>query len=94
MQCWLMPDIFPLNAGRTTSGADVKRYVKAVLDGFLAILAAFGWIVAIAFFAMLQGDTIAGIRINRSPWLLVPLGLIFAIGFFVALRATYSRISN
>jgi len=72
----------------------MKRYTKAVFGGFLAILAAFGWIVAITFFAMLKGDTIVGIQINKARWLLVPVFLVFAAGFFVAFRAAYSKNSN
>lgn len=71
----------------------MKRYIKAILGGFLAVLAAFGWIVAIAFFAMLKGDTIVGIEINKG-WVLVPAFLVFAVGFFIAFRFAYSRNSS
>jgi hypothetical protein len=73
----------------------MKRYVKAILGGVLAVLAAVGWTAGIAFLAMLKGDTIIGIEINKGGWyLLVPLLAIFSIGFFFAFRAAYSKISN
>ncbi len=73
----------------------MNPYVKAVLGGFLAILAALGWTAGIAFLAMLKGNTIVGIEINKGGlYLLIPLFLIFALGFFVAFRATYSKNSN
>jgi hypothetical protein len=50
----------------------MKRYVRAVLGGFLAILAAFGWTVAISFFAALKyGNIIAGVRIGLALWILL-----------------------
>jgi hypothetical protein len=73
----------------------MKRYVKAILGGFLAILAALGWTVGIAFLAMLKGDTIVGIEINKGGlYLLIPLFLIFSVGFFFAFRAAYFKTSN
>jgi hypothetical protein len=72
----------------------MKRYARAVLGGFLAILAAFGWTVAIAFLvSWMNGDIIAGVRIGRA--LGIFLFLIFATGFYLSFRAAYgSKISN
>lgn len=73
----------------------MKGYLRAVLGGFLAILAAFGWTVGIAFFAMLKGDTIVGVEVNKGGlYLLIPLFLVFSAGFILAFRAAYSRSSN
>jgi hypothetical protein len=75
----------------------MKRYMKAVLGGFLAILAAFGWMAAVAL-ALAWKDAIFGIEIPRGRGILViliPVFLIFAAGFYFAFRAAYSaRISN
>jgi hypothetical protein len=73
----------------------MKRYAKAVLGGFLAILAAIGWTVAIAFLALLKGrDTIVGIEINKWPESLILMLLVFSAGFYLAFRAAYSKNSN
>ena|SRR3954466_12277543 len=67
----------------------MKRYVRAFLGGFLAILAAFGWTVAIAFLISWKyGDGIAGVTNGLALWIFV--FLIFALGFscpFVPLTA-------
>ena len=72
----------------------MKRYTRAVLGGFLAILAAFGWTVAISFLVSLKyGDIIAGVKLGLTLWIL--LFLIFATGFYLSFRAAYgSKISN
>ena len=72
----------------------MKRYVKGFLGGILAIMAAFGWTIAIAFFwpVLHFGDMIVGIRISK--WTGIPLFLIFAAGFLLAFRAAYSKNSN
>lgn len=73
----------------------MKCYVRAFLGGVLAILAAFGWTVAIGFLVSWKyGDSgIAGVRNGLALW--VFLFLIFAAGFYLSFRAAYgSRISN
>jgi hypothetical protein len=73
----------------------MKRYLKAVLGGFLAVLAAFGWLSAIGVILAWRGVDI--IVTSFTPaWvsLLLFVGLIFSAGFFLAFRAAYSKISN
>jgi len=72
----------------------MKRYARAVLGGFLAILAAFGWTVAVSFLISLKyGDSVVGVRNGLALWIL--LFLIFAAGFYLSFRAAYgSKISN
>ena len=69
----------------------MNRYVRASLGGLLAILAAFGWTVAIAYLLWwkpeLLGTRIIGVRIGPSFWVL--LFLIFSAGFYLAFRAAY-----
>jgi hypothetical protein len=66
----------------------MRRYARAILGGFLAILAAFGWTIAIAFLVSLKhGDIIAGVKIGLALWIL--LFLIFAAGFYLSFRAAY-----
>ena len=66
----------------------MKRYARAVLGGFLAILAAFGWTVAISFLVSLRyGNIIAGVKMGLALWIL--LFLIFAAGFYLSFRAAY-----
>jgi hypothetical protein len=71
----------------------MKRYLKAVLGGFLAILAAFGWMIAVAV-ALSWKDEIVGVEIPKGHGILVilvPVFLIFSVGFYLAFRAAYSR---
>jgi hypothetical protein len=70
----------------------MKRYVKAILGGFLAILAAFGWVSAIIAILLWRGADF-GVVLYAPKWLapLVLLTLIFSVGFFVAFRAAYSK---
>ncbi len=60
----------------------MNRYVKGILGGLLAILAAFGWTVAIAYLLWwkpeLLGIRIVGIRAGIPLWL--TLFLIFSVG--------------
>jgi len=75
----------------------MNRYVKGVFGGILAILAAFGWTVAIAYLLFwkpeFMGLQIVGIHVGRPFW--VTLFLIFSVGFFFAFRSTYkSKNSN
>jgi hypothetical protein len=71
----------------------MNSYVKAVLGGFLAILAAFGWAVAIAFMLILKGVvSVVGIYKGAALWVL--LVMIFSVGFYLSFRAAYSKKSN
>ena len=72
----------------------MRRYVRAVLGGFLAILAAFGWTVAAAvFISWKYNDSIVGVRNGLALWIV--LFLIFAAGFYLSFRAAYgAKISN
>jgi hypothetical protein len=76
----------------------MKRYIKAVLGGLLATLAAFGWIVTILMaLTLISRDAIWGVEIPKGRGaiiLLVPVFLIFSVGFYLAFRAAYSRNSN
>jgi len=72
----------------------MKRYARAVLGGSVAILAAFGWTVAVSFLISWKyGDSIVGVRNGLALWIL--LFLIFAAGFYLSFRTAYgSKISN
>jgi hypothetical protein len=74
----------------------MKRYVKAILGGLLAVLAAFGWAVASLFLLVWKG-VISGVYMSSTHgqliWIIV-VTLIFAVGFYFAFRVAYSRISN
>jgi len=76
----------------------MQRYVKSVLGGFLAILAAFGWIVAIIVaLTFVSGAGIWGLEVPKGRGLIVallPVFLIFSVGFYLAFRAAYFRNSN
>jgi hypothetical protein len=72
----------------------MKSYVRGVLGGILALLAAFGWTVTIAFaIAMKYGsnDIAYGLDVVRinGPVLWVILLLIFTVGFYVGFRKIY-----
>jgi len=73
----------------------MNRYVKAILGGFLAILAALGWVFAIGGILAARGIDFA-IAVTTPKWLVpaVILILIFSTGFFLAFSAAYSRNSN
>lgn len=74
----------------------MKRYVKAILGGFLAVLAAFGWAVAILFLLVGSG-VVNGVFMSSTHnqlILTIVVTLIFATGFWLAFRAAYSRNSN
>ena len=73
----------------------MKRYVKAVLGGLLAILAAFGWTVTLAIaisVARPRLGEIWGFDPAHAPAVYVIVLLIFAAGFYLAFRAAY--VSN
>lgn len=79
---------------RRETEVSVKRYVKAILGGFLAILAAFGWAIAVLF---LLTEWFGGFFVSTNHGQIISvvvLTLIFAAGFFLAFRVAYSRISN
>ncbi len=70
----------------------MRRYVKGIFGGFLALMAAFGWTAAIAFLIVIKsGGGIWGFEISKSPELLIPVILIFAVGFYLAFRAAYYK---
>ena len=73
----------------------MKRYMRAVLGGFLAILAAVGWVSAIGLILASRGVNFV-IALFTPKWLvpLVLIVLIFSAGFFLAFRAAYSKNSN
>ncbi len=68
----------------------IRRYWKGILGGFLAVLAAFGWVIAIMFVLMLKG-VVSVVGLARGVPLWVLLTLIFAVGFYLAFRASYER---
>ncbi len=94
----LIVDIAIGEAEDTETERCMNRYVKAVLGGFLAILAAFGWVVAIIFALILIAEPpLWGIHIPKGHRLIVamvPAFVIFSVGFYLAFRAAYSRNSN
>ena len=76
----------------------MKRYVKAGLGGFLAVLAAFGWMFAVQSIVLWHYGMIGGVWGFEVPkyfwfWSILLL-LIFSAGFGLAFRAAYSRNSN
>ncbi len=76
----------------------MKRYVKAVLGGVLAVVAAFGWMVTLfAAISVLRprGGVIWGFDpTHPHPVLYVIVLLIFTAGFFLAFRAAYGSGSK
>jgi len=72
----------------------MKRYLKAIFGGFLAIVTAFGWTVTMAYAAEWKYGSflISGVRIGYALWIV--LFLIFSAGFYLAFRAAYSKNSN
>jgi hypothetical protein len=71
----------------------MKRYVKGVLGGILAILAAFGWTITLAF-AVGWKDQMWGIYVSKGPEVWILPFLIFATGFYLAFRRVYSSNSK
>jgi len=71
-----------------------KSYVRGALGGILALLAAFGWTVTIAFaIALKYGGNgkaygLDVVRIN-GPVLWIILLLIFTAGFYFGFRKVY-----
>jgi hypothetical protein len=75
----------------------MKRYVKGVLGGLLAILAAFGWTVTLAFaiaWKYQREGQAWGIGAINGPPLWIALFLIFAVGFYFGFRSVYSANSK
>ena len=72
----------------------MKRYLRGVFGGILAIVAAFGWAVTISFVAAVKDTGIGLMDIIGSPRLLILLTLTFSVGFYLAFRAAYLRNSN
>jgi len=74
----------------------MKRYVKAVLGGLLAILAAFGCTVAIVYWFWWKPEFL-GLRVSSvsaGPKFWALLCLIFSVGFYFAFRAAYGSNSK
>jgi hypothetical protein len=73
----------------------MKRYVNAVFGGILAMLAAFGWTITLAFAIALRyqgGNRATGfgaIGAYNGPALWIVMFLIFSAGFFLAFRKIY-----
>jgi len=67
------------------------NYIKGILGGLLAILAAFGWCIALVVVISWwqRGDWAFGIYVgnNRMVWI-IPF-LLFSIGFYLAFRKAY-----
>ena len=71
----------------------MNRYTKGIFGGFLAVLAAFGWVVAILFLLTLQGVISGDVFLRGFPaWIL--LVLIIAGGFYLGFRAAYDSRSS
>jgi len=73
----------------------MKSYARGVFGGILALLAAFGWTITIAFaIAMKYGGNgkaygLDVIRMN-GPVLWLILLVIFTVGFYLGFRNAYS----
>jgi hypothetical protein len=75
-------------------GDSVRGYLKGVFGGILAVLAAFGWTVTLAFVVALKfqkQDQAYGISVYaiNGPALWIVLFLIFAVGFYLGFRKVY-----
>jgi hypothetical protein len=72
----------------------MKSHVRGVFGGILALLAAFGWTVTVAFAIAMKytgNDKAYGfdvVRIN-GPALWIVLLVIFTIGFYFGFRKVY-----
>jgi len=71
----------------------MNRYTKGIFGGFLAILAASGWVFAILFLLMFKGF-LSGVTFERGfpAWIL--LVLIVAGVFYLGFRAAYDPKSS
>ncbi len=72
----------------------MKNYVRGVLGGILALLAAFGWTITVAFAIAMKysgNDQAYGLDVVRinGPILWVVLLLIFTVGFYLGFRKVY-----
>jgi hypothetical protein len=72
----------------------MKTYLRGVVGGILALLAAFGWTVTVAFTIAMKyssSDKAYGfdvVRIN-GPALWVILLMVFTVGFYFGFRKVY-----
>jgi hypothetical protein len=73
---------------RSTDKSAMYRFVKGVLGGVLAILAAFGWTIAIVFMLVSKG-VLSGVGLIKGAPLWSIVTLIFTVGFFLGFRAAY-----
>ena len=72
----------------------MKTYVRGVCGGILALLAAFGWTVTVAFAIAMKyadNDKAYGLQLVRinGPVLWAILLLIFTVGFYFGFRKIY-----
>jgi H+/Cl- antiporter ClcA len=70
----------------------MNNYIKAMLGGILAVLAAFGWAVTLAFviaWKNQQKGEAWGLDPAHAPLLLIILFLVFAVGFYLGFRKIY-----
>jgi hypothetical protein len=84
-----------LRAAEGGKSSSMKSYVRGVLGGILALLAAFGWTVTAAFAIAMKysggNDKAYGLDVVRAngPVLWVFLLLIFTVGFYFGFRKVY-----
>ena len=68
----------------------MKRYLKGVFGGLLAILAAFGWCAALIQIILWKfQDSVVSIFVEKGWEVWIPPFLIFAVGFYLAFRSVY-----
>ena len=73
----------------------MKRYIRAILGGVLAVLAGIGWVFAIGERLASRGiDVVIAVHTPKRFVPLVLLILVFSAGFFLAFRAAYFRDPN
>ena len=70
----------------------MNNYVKGVLGGILAVLAAFGWAATLAFviaWKNQQKSEAWGLDPALAPLLFIILFLVFVVGFYLGFRKIY-----
>jgi hypothetical protein len=75
----------------------MKRYVKAVLGGVLALLAAFGWTVTLFVAISLAHPRLGeiwGFDPAHAPAVYIIVLSIFSVGFYLAFHAAYGSNSK
>jgi hypothetical protein len=75
----------------------VKPYVKGVLGSVLAILAAFGWTITLAFVLLWKyqkEDMAVGVHPGNGRVLWIVVLLMFAAGFYLSFRSAYCANSK